>query len=122
MENKKLKRLLQKLFENREFEMSFTDSEPVWDGDEYVYDDIVYNFKFHIFVSKVIGKGSDAVGDLNIIIDEITKDGEDFYYDWFDQSYSEHAWYIRIFDDLFVDEYLEDIPFSIYRTYYGYDE
>lgn len=122
MVNLKLKRFLQKLFENKEFETTLTDTEDAWDGYNYVTDDIVYEFKFHVVVRTVIGEGSRAVGDIDIIIDSITKNGEDHYQYWADNNYSDRAWYIRELDEKFYLEYLEDLPFSVFSTVYGHDE
>jgi len=122
MVNLKLKGLLKKLFENKEFEMTITDTEHVYDGYNYVTEDIIYKFKFHIVVRSVIGTGIDAVGDIDIIIDSITKNGEDYYNNWVNRHYDDGAWYIDELDDKFYIEYLKDLPFSIYTNFYGYDQ
>ena len=109
--NKKLKNLLKKLFENKEFEMTLTDTEDVYDGYNYVLGDIIYEFKFHIVVRSVIGEGIDAVGDIDTIIDSITKNGEDYYPVWADSGYDNDIWYIQELRDDFYLEYLEDLPF-----------
>ncbi len=120
--NEKLKNLLKKLFENKEFEMTLKDTEDAWDGYNYVTDDIFYDFKFHVVVRSVIGTGIDAVGDIDIIIDSMTKNGEDYYYKWAERAYNDSLWYIRELDETFYLDYLEDLPFSVYTTVYGYDE
>ena len=120
--NEKLKNMLKKLFENKEFEMTLKDTEDAWDGYNYVTDDIVYEFKFHVVVRSVIGTGIDAVGDIDIIIDSITKNGEDFYSNWVKRAYNDSLWYIREFDETFYLDYLDDLPFSVYSTVYGHDE
>jgi hypothetical protein len=122
MVNLKLKGLLQKLFENREFETTLTDTEDYYDGYNYVTDDVVYEFKFHVVVRSVVGKGSRAIGDIDIIIDSITKNGEDYYHDWVNRNYDDGAWYIDELKDEFYLEYLDDLPFSVYSTVYGHDE
>jgi hypothetical protein len=127
MVNTKLKNLLKKLFENKEFETTITNTESVWtrnDRGEYSYvdQDVIYEFKFHVVVKAVLGEGSSAVGDINIIIDDITQDGEDYYYDFVERNYSESAWYIAELRDEFYLDYLQDLPFSVYMTVYGYDE
>ena len=118
--NKKLKNLLKKLFENKEFEMSIIDEESSWDEDErdYITEDTIYNFKFHVVVRSVLGEGVGAVGDMDIIIDSITKDGDDYYHNWDGNT----AWYIDDLDEKFYLDYLEDLPFSVYTTVYGHDE
>ena len=120
--NEKLKNLLKKLFENKEFEMTLTDTEHVYDGYNNVTQDIIYDFKFHIVVRSVIGTGIDAVGDIDIIIDSITKNGEDFYHIWANRAYNDSLWYIRELDETFYLDHLEDLPFSVYSTVYGHDE
>jgi hypothetical protein len=120
--NEKLKNLLKKLFENKEFEITLKDTEHVYDGYNNVTDDIVYEFKFHVVVRSVIGKGIDAVGDMDIIIDSITKNGNDHYNTWVESDYDIDIWYIQELRDEFYLEYLEDLPFSVYTTVYGYDE
>jgi len=120
--NEKLKNMLKKLFENKEFEITLTDTEDAWDGYNYVTDDVVYEFKFHVVVRSVIGTGIDAVGDIDIIIDSITKNGEDYYHHWVERSYKDSVWYIRELDETFYLDYLDDLPFSVYSTVYGHDE
>jgi len=121
--NEKLKNMLKKLFENKEFEMTLKDTEyDGWDGYDYVTKDVIYDFKFHIVVRSVIGKGIDAVGDMDIIIDSITKNGDDYYPVWADSDYDNDIWYIQGFRDDFYLEYLEDLPFSVYTSVYGHDE
>lgn len=120
--NEKLKNMLKKLFENKEFEMTLKDTEDAWDGYNYVTDDIFYDFKFHVVVRSVIGTGIDAVGDIDIIIDSMTKNGEDYYYKWAERAYNDSLWYIRELDETFYLEYLEMLPFSVYSTVYGHDE
>ena len=122
MKNEKLISLLKKLFENKEFEMTLTDVEPVYDGYNNVTRDINYDFKFHVVVRSVVGKGVEAVGDMDIIIDSITKDGDDYYPVWADSDYGDSMWYINELDETFYLDYLEILPFSVYTTIYGYDE
>jgi hypothetical protein len=122
MGSEKLKNLLKKVFENREFEMTIIDEESSWDGYDYVVEDVAYEFKFHVVVKQVLGNGSNAVGDIDIIIDDITKDGDKYYYDFVERNYSESTWYIQELRERFYDEYLVDIPFDVYMTVYGHDE
>jgi hypothetical protein len=122
MKNEKLISLLKKLFENKEFEMTLTDVEHVYDGYNNVTQDIIYEFKFHVVVRSVVGEGTDAVGDMDIIIDSITKNGEDYYRIWAERAYNDSLWYIRELDETFYLDYLEILPFSVYTTVYGHDE
>ncbi len=122
MKNEKLTSLLKKLFENKEFEMTLTDIEYVYDGNNNVTRDINYEFKFHVVVRSVVGEGTDAVGDMDIIIDSITKDGDDYYPVWADSGYSNAMWYINELDETFYLDYLGILPFIVYTTIYGYDE
>jgi len=120
--NEKLKNMLKKLFENKEFEMTLKDVEHVYDGLNNVTQDIIYEFKFHIVVRSVIGEGLNSVGDMDIIIDSITKNGKDHYQYWADNNYSDRAWYINELDETFYLDYLEDLPFSVYTSVHGHDE
>ena len=122
MKNQKLISLLKKLFENKEFEMTLTDVEHVYDGYNNVTQDINYEFKFHVIVRSVVGKGVEAVGDMDIIIDSITKDGDDYYPVWADSGYGDAMWYINELDETFYLDYLGILPFSVYTTVYGHDE
>lgn len=122
MKNQKLISLLKKLFENKEFEMTLTDTEHVYNGLNNVTQDIIFEFKFHVVVRTVVGESTDAVGDMDIIIDSITKDGEDHYHIWADNGYKDTTWYIRELDETFYLDYLEVLPFSVYTTVYGHDE
>jgi hypothetical protein len=120
--NEKLKNMLKKLFENKEFKMTLTDVEHVYDGYNNVTQDIIYEFKFHIVVRSVIGTGIDSVGDMDIIIDSITKNGKDHYQYWADNNYSDRVWYINELDETFYLDYLEMLPFSVYTSVHGHDE
>jgi hypothetical protein len=122
MKNEKLISLLKKLFENKEFEMMITDTEDYYDGYNNVTQDINYEFKFHVVVRSVVGKGVEAVGDMDIIIDSITKDGDDYYPVWADSGYGDAMWYINELDETFYLDYLGILPFSVYTTVYGHDE
>jgi hypothetical protein len=122
MVNTKLKNMLKKLFENKEFEMTLTDTEHVYDGYNNVTQDIIFELKFHIVVRSVVGEGSGSVGDMDIIIDSITKNGEDHYRIWAGNGYNNAVWYIRELDETFYLDYLEILPFSVYSTVYGHDE
>ena len=93
-----------------------------YDGLDNVTREINYDFKFHVVVRSVVGEGSGAVGDMDIIIDSITKNGKDYYQYWADNGYKEVAWYIRELDETFYVDYLEILPFSVYTSVYGYDE
>jgi len=117
MENLKLKKLLNKLFENKEFEMTLTDTELAYDTE-----DIIYEFKFHVVVESVLGEGTMAVGNINIIIDSITKNGNDYYNNWVNRHYDDGAWYIDELDNKFYDEYFSHLPFDVHTNFYGYDQ
>ena len=117
MENTKLKNLLKKVFENKEFVYSFEDTS--WDGTIIKE----YTIEYHIEVEEnVHGTGSDAVAGVDVIIDKILLNGEDFYYDWVESDYSENAWYIDYLHDHLANEVFDLFPFTIYPTFYGHDE
>jgi hypothetical protein len=102
--------------------MTLTDTEHAYDGYNYVTEDIIYEFKFHVVVESVLGEETMAVGNINIIIDSITKDGDNYYNNWVNRNYDDGAWYIDELKDKFYDEHLSYLPFSIYTNVYGYDE
>ena len=116
MENTKIKNLLKKVLENKEFIYSFEDTS--WDGTIIKE----YTIEYHIEIEGVRGNGSDAVASIDVIIDKILLNGEDFYYDWVDSDHSENVWYIDYLHDHLVNEVLHMFPFSIYPTFYGHDE
>jgi hypothetical protein len=122
MKNQKLTSLLKKLFENKEFEISLIDNEDVYDGYNYVTEEVIYNFKFHVVVESVLGVGTRAVGSIDIIIDDIVLDGESVYLGWAEIGYSDNVWYINELNSEFYDDYLKYLPFSVYTNVYGYDE
>ena len=102
--------------------MTLTDTEDVYDGYNNVTQDIIYDFKFHVVVRSVVGESTDAVGDMDIIIDSITKNGKDHYRIWAGNGYNNAVWYIRELDETFYLDYLGILPFSVYTTVYGHDE
>ena len=116
-ENQKLKSLLKRVLENKEFEYSFVDTS--WDDDR---EREKITIEYHMEVHMVTGKGSGAVASVDVIVDDILLNGEDFYYDWAENNYGENAWYIdKLLDELY-GEVFSDFPFSIYPTVYGHDE
>jgi hypothetical protein len=119
-ENIKIKNLLKGLFENQEFETTFQDNVTSWDDEEDVYEE--YSFKYYMEVGKVLGEGTKTVASINVIITDILKDGEDFYYDWKEHDYNENVWYILKLDSTIYEEKMQDIPISIYPTFYSQEE
>jgi hypothetical protein len=115
-----IKEILKRTLENKTYESSFEDEVTGWGG-ESDYDE--YTFKYYIEIGKVVGKGGDTVAGINVVITDIDKDGDDYYYDWSEiRNYSEYTWYINRLADIVYDEILSMYPFSIYPTFYGYDE
>lgn len=116
-QNEKLKSLLKRVLENKEFEYSFNDT--AWDDDRVTEK---YTLEYHIKVGEVLGSGSKAIAGVDVIIDKISLNNEDFYYDWVENNYSENVWYIDYLLNELYGEVFSDFPFSIYPTVYGYDE
>jgi hypothetical protein len=119
-ENLKIKKLLKKTFENKKFKSSFEDEVNSWMDDETLYEE--YSFKYFMEVDKVLGEGSKTVASINVIITDIQKDDDDFYYDWVENDYDERTWYIDKLEYIISDEMFSFFPFSIYTTFYGHDE
>ena len=120
-ENLKIKNTLKKLYENQEFESSFEDEVTSWDDNETIYEE--YVFRYFMEVGKVLGEGDKTVAAINVIITDISKDGDDYYYDWADNNeYSEYTWYIERLENMLNKEMNTDFPISIYLIFYGYDE
>ena len=119
-ENLKIKNLLKKVLEDKEFESSFEDEVISWMDDETLYEE--YSFKYFMEVDKVLGEGSKTVASINVIITDIKKDDDDFYYDWVENDYDERTWYIEKLEYIINDEMFSFFPFSIYTTFYGHDE
>ena len=118
--SEKIKKLLKKVLEGKEFEFSFEDS------DSYNHDDGViekYTFKYRIIVEEnVLGTGSNAAAGVTVIIDDILVDGESVYDGWAEIGFSENVWYIDKLHDHLNDEVFDVFPFSFYPTFYGHSE
>ena len=120
-ENLKIKNTLKKLYENQEFESSFEDVVNSWNDNEIVYEE--YVFRYFMEVGKVLGEEDRTVASINVIITDIQKDDDDYYYDWADNNdYSEYTWYIDELKKTLTEEMNTDFPISTYLTFYGYDE
>ena len=120
-ENLKIKNTLKKLYENQEFESSFEDEVTSWDDNETIYEE--YVFRYFMEVGKVLGEEDRTAAAINVIITDIQKDGDDYYYDWADnKEYSEYTWYIERLENMLNKEMNTDFPISIYLIFYGYDE
>jgi hypothetical protein len=117
-EKTKIKNLLKKVLENKEFVYSFEDK---WeDLDGYIE---TYTIEYHIEVEENIrGSGSGTVAGVAVIIDDVILDGESVYDGWVEIGYSENVWYIDKLHDNLNDEFFNLFPFSIYPTFYGHDE
>jgi hypothetical protein len=114
-----IKEILKRTLENKTYESSFEDEVDSWGG-ESDYEE--YSFKYYIEIGKVVGKGGDTVAGINVVITDIDRDGDDYYYDWVESDYSENTWYIDKLSDIVYNEILSMYPFSIVPTFYGYDE
>jgi len=121
-ENIKIKNLLKGMFENQEFESSFDDEIFAWNGDVDEPEYEKYALKYYMEVGKVLGEGTKTVASINVIITDIIKDGEDYYYDWEEIGYNEDVWYINTLENEIYEDKLKDIPISIYLTFYGQEE
>jgi hypothetical protein len=120
-ENLKIKNTLKKLYENQEFESSFEDAVTGWNDNETIYEE--YVFRYFMEVGKVLGEEDRTVASINVIITDIQKDDDDYYYDWADNNgYSEYTWYIDELKKTLTEEMNTDFPISTYLTFYGYDE
>ena len=78
-QNIKIKQILKRTLENKTYESSFVDQVTSW-GEESDYEE--YTFNYYIEVGKVVGKGGDTVARINVVITDIDRDGDDYYYDW----------------------------------------
>jgi hypothetical protein len=107
-QNIKIKQILKRTLENKTYKSSFEDEE--------------YTFNYYIEVGKVVGKGGDTVARINVVITDIDRDGDDYYYDWSESDYSEMSWYINRLSNILYNETLSMYPFTIVPTFYGYDE
>ena len=118
-QNLKIKQILKRTLENKTHKSSFVDEVNSWD-EESDYEE--YTFNYYIEIGKVVGKGGDTVAGVNVVITDIGRDGDDYYYDWYDSYHSENVWYIDKLSRILYNETLSMYPFSIVPTFYGYDE
>jgi hypothetical protein len=118
-QNIKIKQILKRTLENKTYKSSFEDEVTNW-GEESDYEE--YTFNYYIEVGKVVGKGGDTVARINVVITDIDRDGDDYYYDWYDSYHSENVWYIDKLSRILYNETLSMYPFTIGPTFYGYDE
>jgi len=121
-ENIKLKNLLKGMFENQEFESSFDDEIFAWNGDVDEPEYEKYVFKYYMEVGKVLGEGTMTVAGINVIITDLTVDGEDKMFVWKEEGYDEYTWYIISLENEIYEDKLKDIPISTYLTCYAEDE
>lgn len=121
-ENLKLKKLLKHLYEGKEFHTSFEDEVYSWNGDEDAVDYEEYSFTYKFEVKDVYGEDNSAVAGINLIITDIDRDGDDFYWQWAEDSYSEGIWYIRELEDRVSEEMMKEVPISIHFTIWSIDE
>ena len=116
-ENTKVKNLLKKVLENKEFKYSFKDKWEDLDGHIETY-----TFYYHIEILNVIGVGSDTIARVQVIIDDILLDSESVYDGWAEIGYSNNVWYINNLENHLDEEFFDVFPFDIYLNFYGHDE
>ena len=116
-ENIKVKNLLKKLFENKEYDFSFKDKWEDLDGHIETY-----TFHYHIEILNAIGVGSDTIARVQVIIDDILLDSESVYDGWVEIGYSNNVWYINNLEKHLDEEFFDVFPFDIYLNFYGHDE
>lgn len=116
-ENTKVKNLLKKVLENKEFKYSFKDKWEDLDGHIETY-----TFYYHIEILNAIGVGSDTIARVQVIIDDILLDGESVYDGWVEIGYSNNVWYINNLENHLDEEFFDVFPFDIYVNFYGHDE
>lgn len=122
IENEKLKRLLKHLYEGKEFQTSFDDQIFSWNGDYDVIDYEKYSFTYKFEVKKVFGEGDKAIARVDLIITDIDRDDENFYWQWAEDSYNDGIWYIQELEERVREEMMKDVPISIHLTIWSIDE
>lgn len=121
MENIKLKRFIKNLFENKDYELTFEDEITSWDYSDVIVDE--YTFKYNLIVESVCTyKNNVTVGFIKVIINDIIKEGDDYYHNWKKEGYKDYPWYIQKFESSLYEETLKLIPIDFHLTFYGFDE
>lgn len=121
-ENIKLKRLLKHLYEGKEFHTSFEDEVYSWNGDDQVFDYEEYSFTYKFKVKKVLGEGDKSIAQLDLIITDFQRDGDDMMYSWAEDDFNEGIWYIVELEERVGGEMMKDVPISIHLTIWSIDE
>jgi hypothetical protein len=120
-ENLKIKNTLKKLYENQEFESSFEDEVISWNETDEVYIE-EWEIKYYLILNQVLGNGSNAIVNFDVIVTDIIVDGDSRYYIWEESDYYQDEWYISKVEKDLYDTIGTDFPLSFYFTFYGEDE
>jgi len=119
--NTKLVNTLKKLYQGHEYTTTFEDEIISWNetDEEYIEE---WEIKYYLILNEVLGDGSNAIVNFDVIVTDIIVDGESRYYIWEESDYYQDEWYISKVEKDLYDTIGTDFPLSFYFTFYGEDE
>jgi hypothetical protein len=119
IENEKFEGLLKSLYEGKVHNGSFIDKQ--WVG--YPLDEMEYNEFEYKFRIDIRGVSNDKVY-VNIIVDEVTKNGKDYYDKLVNPVYMDHYYVeiIQLFKKTIQDDCFKYFPILFDLVIYGHDE
>jgi len=120
-ENEKLKRTLKHLYENQEFNTTFEDEVYSWNDEDYNNIE-EYSFTYTFRVKKVLGEGDRSIAQLDLIITDFQRDGDDMMYSWAEDDFNDGIWYIQHLEELVLEELASNFPISFYLNIYPFEE
>jgi hypothetical protein len=117
----KLVNTLKKLYQGHEYITTFEDEIISWNetDEEYIEK---WEIKYYLILNQVLGDGSNAIVNFDVIVTDIIVDGDSRYYIWEEGGHYQDEWYISKVEKDLYDTIGTDFPLSFYFTFYGEDE
>jgi hypothetical protein len=117
----KLVNTLKKLYQGHEYTTTFEDEIISWNEtyEEYIEE---WEIKYYLILNQVLGDGSNAIVNFDVIVTDIIVDGDSRYHIWEEDGHYQDEWYISKVEKDLYDTIGTDFPLSFYFTFYGEDE
>ena len=117
----KLVNTLKKLYQGHEYTTTFEDEIISWNepDTEYIEE---WEIKYYLILNEILGSGSDAIVNFNVIITNIIVDGDDQYHRWEDDDFDENEWYIQRVEYDLEKTLSSEFPLSFHFNFYDEEE
>lgn len=116
----KLFNTLKKLYQGHEYTTTFEDEVTSWKTNEVYIEE--WEITYYLILNEILGSGSDAIVNFNVIITNIIVDGDDQYHRWEDDDFDENEWYIQRVEYDLEKTLSSEFPLSFHFNFYDEEE